>query len=106
MLLFYSTIFLDSGELYEKYIKNIDKKIKNQNISLVNDNTLGNDNLTVSFNVCDRYNRSKSSEGFYLYLFPDDIDNNKERTIYMKVEFNHAGYGKKVQHGCFPVLFV
>lgn len=96
MLLFYSTIFLDSGDLYEKYIKNIDKKIKNENISLVNDNTLGNDNLTVSFNVCDRYNRSKSSEGFYLYLFPDGIDNNKERTIYMKVEFNHAGYGKTI----------
>lgn len=97
MLLYYSTIFLDSGELYTKYMKNINKKIMNgQEYSLVNDNSLGDNNLTVSFKVNDRYTLNKSSEGFYLYLFPDGINDGEERTVYMKAEFNHAGYGKTI----------
>ena len=95
MLLFYSTIFLDTGDLYDKFIRNSYKKDEN-NESLVNDNSLGVDNLTTSFFVYDKYNRKKSSEGFYLYLFPDGLENGQEKTIYMKAEFNHAGYGKTV----------
>lgn len=92
-LLYYSTIFLDAGDLYSKYIKNINGK----NISnVVNKNIFGDDNLTASFTVSDKYNRKKSSEGFYLYLFPDIIKENNTKTIYMKVEFNHAGYGKNI----------
>lgn len=103
MLLFYSTIFLDSNELYTKYIKSLE--YKNESQSLVNFSGSGVNNLTVSFTVNDRYNKNKSSEGFYLYLFPDGIessvDNNgnltySKRTIYMKAEFNHAGYGKTI----------
>lgn len=93
MLLFYSTIFLDSSDLYMKYIKNISKK--NDNNQLVADSSLGDDNLTLSFTVSDKYDMNKSSEGFYLYLYPENIKDN-ERTIYMKVEFNHAGYGLTV----------
>jgi hypothetical protein len=100
MLLFYSTIFLDSGDLYGKYIKNIQKKLDhiarygdNSNYSLVMDDTT---DLTVSFTVTDKFNSTKSSEGFYLYLFPDGIQNGEERTIYMKAEFNHAGYGSTI----------
>lgn len=104
MLIYYSTIFLDSGDLYGKYIKNIEKKVKetekNPLYSLVNDSTLGDNNLTVSFKVTNKYNKNCSSEGFYLYLFPDGIDNDNERTIYMKAEFNHAGYGVTV-----PLIF-
>lgn len=94
MLLFYSTIFLDSTDLYEKYVRNIDKKT--ENLQLVNNVTLGEDNLSVSFSTYDRYNRNKSSEGFYLYLFPDLIG----KKIYMKAEFNHAGYGKTIPLIC------
>jgi hypothetical protein len=100
MLLFYSTIFLNSNELYSKYIRNIDKKIINGG-ELVNDNTLNDDSLSLSFKVSDRYDRNNSSEGFYLYLYPDGIDNETtERTIYMKAEFNHAGYGKTIPLMC------
>lgn len=94
MLLYYSTIFLDSGELYTKYIKNLPNKTKD--VSIVKDNKFGDNNLTVNFSVNDRYNRVKSSEGFYIYLFPDGLKNGEERTIYMKAEFNHAGYGKTI----------
>lgn len=95
MLLYYSTIFLDSNDLYGKYIENIDKKIKNKTLSLVNEVNLNNP-LTLSFNLYDKYNRNKSSEGYYLHLFPDILNDNSERIIYMKAEFNHAGYGKTI----------
>lgn len=96
MLMFYSTIFLNTGELYTKYINSIDKKNNNPNHSLVNDKNLGDNNLTVSFNITNKYDKNKSSEGFYLYLFPDGLKDNNKRTIYMKAEFNHAGYGKTI----------
>lgn len=100
MLIYYSTIFLDTGELYNKYIKNHTKKITESRYdplyTLVNDESLGEDSLTVSFKVSNRYNKQASSEGFYLYLFPDGLENDNERTIYMKAEFNHAGYGTTI----------
>ena len=114
MLLYYSTIFLDSADLYGKYINNIEKKIAENKLnplfSLVNDNSLGEDNLTVSFKVVSKYNRMASSEGFYLYLFPDGISDRFDRTIYMKAEFNHAGYGTTIpliypNNGSTPLTF-
>ena len=83
MLLFYSTIFLDSNDLYDKYIKN---KFRKKELY----------DLTASFQIFDKYHRTKSSEGFYLYLFPDNVNGEQTRTIYMKAEFNHAGYGKTI----------
>jgi hypothetical protein len=100
MLLFYSTIFLDSGELYTKYIKNINNKNRDPEQEIVSQNNFKEDNLTLSFSVTDRYDMRKSSEGFYLYLFPDGLENSKKRKLYMKAEFNHAGNGKTV-----PLIF-
>ena len=94
MLIFYSTIFLDSGDLYLKYISNIQKNESDKPI--VEQGGFGDNNLTISFNTMDRFNHNKSSEGFYLYLFPDGIKNGEERTIYLKVEFNNAFNGKTV----------
>ena len=53
MLLFYSTIFFDTNDLYNKHING--------------------KATTSSFTVYNRYNRDKSSEGFYLYLFPEYV---------------------------------
>ena len=92
MLLFYSTIFLDANELYVKYMKNLNKKT--ESTQLVENPTLGENNLTLSFSVYDRYYMDKSSEGFYVYLYPDNIEELLNKTIYLKVEFNHAGYGQ------------
>lgn len=96
MLLFYSTIFLDSGELYTTYIRNKSKGTNGdkQIVSTKYDND--DDDLTISFAVTDKHNRYKSSEGFYLYLFPDGIKDGEKRTIYMKAELNNAGNGKTV----------
>lgn len=101
MLLGYSTIFLDSAALYEKYIANLGPNGNSNSTPLVLNDTVDDNRLNVSFIVGDRYDDKHSSEGFYLYLFPDYINiDDTERTIYMKAEFNHAGYGRTV-----PLMF-
>lgn len=112
-LLYYSTIFLDGNELYGKYIKQLDYVIKNgaleenqrKGVGRINENAFialydKNESglrLDTKFEVTNEYNKLKSSEGFNLYLFAEDKNfetENCEKTIYMKVEFNHAGNGK------------
>ena len=46
----------------------------------------------------DEFYTQKSSEGFNIYFFPDEViaTENVGKTIYMKVEFNHAGYGRTI----------
>lgn len=58
-----------------------------------------NDGLRMSsrFKVVDKYNTSTSSDGYYLYLFKEYAKKMHETTIYLKIEFNHAGIGKSIQ---------
>ena len=98
-LLYYSTIFLDSGRLYTTYC-NIKNNTDKDGMPYPAFDDTRNDvdlRLDARFTVNNKYDTSKSSEGFYLYLFPNDVKGeNTSRTIYMKVEFNHAGYGKTI----------
>jgi hypothetical protein len=60
-----------------------------------NDELIENYRLSSQISVQDKYSSNISSEGFYLYLYADNktfIPDN----IYMKVEFNHAGYGRTI----------
>lgn len=52
--------------------------------------------LAAQFSVKDKYNADSCSEGFYLYLWRDNDSGIIPSDIYMKVEFNHAGYGRSV----------
>lgn len=57
--------------------------------------------LSSQFMVTDKYVSDTSSEGFYLYLWKDILPvdylgNLGVRDVYMKVEFNHAGYGRVI----------
>jgi hypothetical protein len=92
-LLCYSTIFFDTGDMFQKYIK-----IKGQGLTCFDKQRTDNNlRISSSFRVSNKYDSRKCSEGFYLYLFPNEIGGeNNETTIYMKVEFNHAGYGKTI----------
>lgn len=126
-MLFYSTIFFDVNKLYSKYIKLYTSKdynsiMKDYSLSVDSGDSYDNhwglvlfdgqpvesdtyfyapsDLLTAEMFVSSENDRSSSAEGFNLYLFSDDSPKaNEERTIYMKVEFNHAGYGRK-----FPMI--
>lgn len=86
-LLYYSTIFLDSGVLFGDLVKTQDTCE-----SVVFDSV-----LPTSISVKNKYNTDKSSEGFYLYLFNNEVEPGQgKKEIYMKVEFNHAGYGRTI----------
>lgn len=56
--------------------------------------------LSTQFVVRDKYSSDASSEGFYLYLWKDNFLGTYPQDIYMKVEFNHAGYGRTIPFMC------
>lgn len=118
-LLYYSTVFLDGGELYGKYIKQLlwmdengimtgeETNMPNPNEEEVNlnarvvfcsANTVSG-RVDTKLTITNEFDRTKSAEGFNIYLFAEDKNlnlENGEKTIYMKVEFNHAGNGKTI----------
>lgn len=55
-----------------------------------------NKRLDASFSVKNRYESEESAEGFYLHIFKNYCEKLHEKTIYMKVEFNHAGEGRTI----------
>ena len=117
-LLFYSTSFLDATALYGRYIKQYaymeaegltgtheDSAVTESTQVVFCRNNSVSGVLSSEIVLTNEYDRDKSSEGFNIYLFSDDVDikdtdsdgNEKSyRTIYMKVEFNHAGNGKTI----------
>ena len=112
-LLYTSTIFLDENALYHKYANNIDitdgvyKNLDDgyvyDDISVFSEKMSNNsydfdDNVRLStrFTIKNMYEKDTSSEGFYLYMFKDYLDALYEGVVYLKIEFNHAGLGKKI----------
>ena len=105
-LLYYSTIFLDGGELYGKFVKRkaelLDGDIdydftENPVVWSPTAETFNSSAVTTQLTVNDEYDISKSGEGFNLYLFRQDAPiENYPQDIYMKIEFNHAGNGRTV----------
>jgi len=113
-LLYYSTVFLDSGELYGRFIKKRNEIVESgytwdavEEPSYVLDFSGTTNKITSQIIIYNEYNTTKSSEGFNLYLFAEDApfvdENNSGRTIYMKVEFNHAGYGRTLPFLAWPL---
>lgn len=109
-LLYYSTIFLDSGDLFGKFVRRkawLQEKIDGYDESaypVVWSSASTNDPVpavTSQIIVNDEYDTTRSGEGFNLYLFKQDAPiENELQDIYMKVEFNHAGYGRTI-----PLIF-
>ena len=109
-LLYYSTIFFDSGELYGKFVK--------RKAMMLDENPYHDfgrhpvvwspvsetdtvSAVTSQLMVNDEYDITKSGEGFNIYLFRQDAPiENHPKDIYMKIEFNHAGNGRTV-----PLIF-
>lgn len=125
-LLCYSTVFVDTGNLFSKYMRNFDNPKKpssrfgfsrmidggesmkgNLSGSRVNRepywptypddvNEVEQFRLSSQFVVKDKYSSDSCSEGFYLYLWKDYNNGNVPSDIYMRVEFNHAGFGRTI----------
>ena len=110
-LLYYSTSFLDATSLYGKYMKQSLAKYgkygEYETTPLVFYPYEGvSARLDTEICIKNEFNNLASSEGFNLYLFGDDADKVDEgkpyRTIYMKIEFNHAGNGKTIPMVMWP----
>ena len=119
-LLYSCTVWMNENKLYKTYIDNVvktDNKYVSvsedlNDIEVITSSTIGvyndtcNDNnevtfeddkrLAATFTVNNRYETEESAEGFYLYIFKDYCEKRHEKTIYMKVEFNHAGEGRTI----------
>jgi hypothetical protein len=125
-LLAYSTIFMDNNKLYSKFISRsnfecyfddnddivkgikVDREVntgaRNMNGSLMNilnvssvtTEEIEDYRLSSQISVKNKYNSTASSEGFYLYTWESDGDVTIPMDIYMKAEFNHAGYGRTI----------
>lgn len=52
--------------------------------------------LSSRFIIENKYNTDTSSEGYYFYMFKEYSRKMREATVYLKVEFNHAGIGKTI----------
>ena len=104
-LIYYSSIFMDSGEMFGTYIKAKNELIrngKNGNNVVLNSQNSEKYRLDCKFTVKNEFNTNKSSDGFNIYYFPDDVPEMSGKTIYMKVEFNHAGYGRTIPMIVWP----
>lgn len=119
-MLAYYTIFMDSGSYFSKYARYIETEgyriigksgtftgikvdrepTKTSKRKDIDSNTDMDDvesvRLSSQFVVEDKYMSDASSEGFYLYLWKDNFLGTVPQDIYMKVEFNHAGYGRTI----------
>ena len=52
--------------------------------------------MSSQFEVTDKFSSNKSSEGFYFYTYKSNDGGVYPSEIYMRVEFNHAGYGRTI----------
>ena len=116
----YSTIFIDSGKLFLKYAKHINsanygsidfnnnsfgeytlnlnkKGIRVNREHLHNNKPTFDDEYRLSTQLVtsSKNTSTSSSDGFYLYIWKDN-ESTMPQDLYMKVEFNHAGYGRTI----------
>ena len=119
-LLAYSTIYFNTGNAFAKYLRNVEAdgykmltleyldgggteyEVKDDLVG-INTNRERKDTensedkrLSSQFSVKGKYDSDASSDGFYLYLWKDNESGIVPTDIYMKVEFNHAGYGRTI----------
>lgn len=111
----YSTVFMDGGALFSKFMNNtmttgyaisegepnntfmgakVNMEYAPDNYQDIPDEDLENHRLSSQIVISDTYTSKASSEGFNFYMWVDNDSGNIPSDLYMKVEFNHAGYGR------------
>ena len=107
-LLYYSTIYFDTNNLSQRYIKDLSawrestEYIPRYNQLVFaydivkNFSAKGTSGLTAELTCTDKYDDTSSSDGFYIHLFDKLVSGNTCTPIYVKAEFNNAKFGKTV----------
>ena len=107
VLQFYSTVFYDSGDAFTKYVaaRSIQDRESYYGISEDETTYVSNEHLRdgrkdlrlcASFSVKDKNDMLHCSDGFYVYMFPSVLEGTLPTDMYLKVEFNHAKYGRTI----------
>lgn len=91
----------DSTTVYNKCGIRVNREPMRENV--ITDDELSNNvnelerlRLSSQIKVCDKYSSKRSSEGFYFYTYKNNDNGVFPSDIYMRVEFNHAGYGRTI----------
>lgn len=115
-LLYLGTVFMDEQKLFKRYMDSFGKKFvlfnATDNLSSTSDMpgvfyepydderkemTFDEDQRLSSLMTVERRSvTDTSSDGFYLYVFRELGEYLTDVTMYMKIDFCHAGYGKAV----------
>jgi hypothetical protein len=107
-LLYYSTIYFDTNVFSSNYIKGLNAWREDETYTPRYNQLVfaydiadkfkkkGASVLTAEMSCSDKYDDSRSSDGFYLHLFDKLVSGNTCTPIYMKAEFNNAKFGKTV----------
>lgn len=116
-LLATSTIFFDSGTLFGKFSDNMSNptegirfispiswksssdyiSVSKEPINEKYDLTLDEENrLSSTVTLTDKLASTKSAEGFYQYIFKGLSSMLHERTLYLRIQLNHAGHGEVI----------
>ena len=102
---FINTYFYQNVEINEEGVSN-DEAFLTDNIGVYNEpydydglydfEENSNKRLSSRIEVYDKHTTNNSSEGFYFYMFREYANNMRPLRIYLKIDFNHAGYGKTI----------
>lgn len=84
-LLYSAKIYFNANKAYDEYITAKSNGISSP-LNVVE----------TEFSCTEKYNKDETSEGFYIHLFPSNLELNEEGIIYMKAELNNAKYGYTV----------
>lgn len=120
-LLAYSSVPVDSGRLYSRYMNSassdiyrnldgdiltgarVDREVDEYELAdrlgmvvLPSDDTVEEYRLSSRISVSDPTMSDRICEGFNIYLWTDSDDSQVPSDLYMKATFNHAGYGRAV----------
>ncbi len=60
--------------------------------------------LSSRFTIRNKYDTDTSSEGFYMYMFKEYSNKLREATVFLRVDFYHAGIGKSFPF-CLPMKY-
>lgn len=106
VLQYYSTIFFDTGDAFSKYVKAKSEEkdgeehdgISDESTYYVSDEHANNKDLRLCarFKTWSNKSMKHSSDGFYAYLYPSLIEGTLPSDLFLKIEFNHAKYGRTI----------
>lgn len=116
-LLYYANVYLDGGKLFLKYMNNastegyvlpsmkkkvvftgakVNMEYAPDNLVNLKDDEIEEHRLSSQVSITNIYDSESSSEGYNLYLWADSEKREMSDDIYLKIEFNHAGYGRTI----------